>query len=361
MSKKVEPTEYLDEDYLFLILQLINHPQSKRDKFTFSKIKKEKYKRAMVSKIFYDIINFNEQGLLKIKELKLDGNDYGTIKKLTSLMIKLSEQQEPSLNIKKMLDNNFHVYDLEIVLSCCEFKNDILNSIDFNIKISKEFKQKYIKWLKGYLKLFADGKLESKTINYPRVETQKENIKEKINEMSVRFGSILALKDSDFNNKYRFFECILLLEKERFLIIKDIGSERTEENLSNYSIHCELNEKSDSRPFWEIEGNIGFLKFGKKREKIKIGEKDSQPFKLLKILIENFGVKRKIDYIFERVRNEKCNKMEKAHYRDPYLEPNRQRGILENARRELQKDKKMKNKLKIIIYKSDETIRMKYK
>ena len=43
MSKKVEPTEYLDEDYLFLILQLVDHPKSKRDKIIFNEIKTEKY------------------------------------------------------------------------------------------------------------------------------------------------------------------------------------------------------------------------------------------------------------------------------------------------------------------------------
>ena len=77
MSKKVESTEYLDEDYLFLILQLVDHPKLKRDKFTFSEIKKEKYKRANASDLFYEIVNFNDQGLLKIEKLKfnvLEGN-----------------------------------------------------------------------------------------------------------------------------------------------------------------------------------------------------------------------------------------------------------------------------------------------
>ena len=359
MSKKVEPAEYLDEDYLFLVLKLLDYPEMKKDEFIFSKIRTEKYKHAKASDIFYDIINFNEQGLLKIERLKLDGKDYRTIKKLTSLMIKLSEQQEPSLNIKKMLDNNFHVYDLEIVLSCCEFKNDILNLIDFDIRISKEFKQKYIKWLKGYLKLFANGKLESKTKNYPRVETQKENIKEKINEMSVRFGSILALKDSDFNNKYRFFECILLLEKERFLIIKDISSKRTEENLSNYSIHCELKEKNYSRPFWKIEGDSGFLKFGKKGEKIKIGKKDSRHFRLLKFLLEDFGLAKPINDAFEYIKTNKDK--EDSDINDPYLKPAKQIQIIRNTIKELQKKGRLGGRLKIKIGKMKKTIWIKYK
>lgn len=343
MSKKIEPTEYLDEDCLFLALKLLDYRRMERDKFTFIEMKMEKYKHATAFEIFQNIAHFNKQGLLKIEKLNFDMSlaskkESEDIKMLRYLSMTKAPGHPLSLALQKTIDNNFNFYDLELIRN---LKDYIFKFIDFDIKINQELRQKFIEWLKNYLKLFADGKLESKTTNYPRIEIQKENIKEKINEMSVKFGSMLALKDSNFDSEYRFFENILLLEKEKFLIIKNISSEKTEENLFSFSIHCELKEKSDSRPFLETEGDIGFLKFGKKREKIKIGKKDSQPFKLLKLLIENFGVKRKIDYIFEHVRNEKYNKIEKDRYCDPYLEPNRQREILENVKRELQKDKKL--------------------
>jgi len=226
MSKKVEPTEYLDEDYLFLILQLVDHSKSKKDNLTFSEIKKEKYRRAIASDLFYEIVNFNDQGLLKIEKLKFNVSE-GNRDDREFIQAALSAIKEhPKLKLaqatKKIIDNNFSLRDLKIVLPY-EHYNHIFNFIGFDIKISKKFKQEHTKWLKKYLKLFADEELESPKKNYLRIEFQKENIKKKIDEISRKTGHSLVLKSSDFNNEHRFLESILLLERERFLIIKNIS------------------------------------------------------------------------------------------------------------------------------------------
>lgn len=357
MSKKVEPTEYLDEDYLFLILQLVDHPKLKRDKLTFSEIKKEKYKRAKASDLFYEVVNFNDQDLLKIEKLKfnvLEGNknDRESIQALLSAIKKY-----PGLKLakttKKIIDNNFNLNDLKFVLPY-EHCDNIFNFIGFDIKISKKFKQEHTKWLKKYLKLFVDEELESPKKNYLRIEFQKENIKKKIDEISKKTGHSLVLKSSDFNNEHRFLESILLLERERFLIIKNISSEKNREDLFNYLINCESREKRYSHPpFYVIKKDMGFLKFSKNGKAIKIGKTDSQHFRLLKLLLKPFRKKNGINYVFEKIETKRIKKYPESDLDD-------QMRKLEYVVKELQKNKRLGGRLKITLNKKGGTIWIDY-
>lgn len=353
MSKQNDKTQYyLDEDYLFLTLKLLNYPKMERDEFTFDEIKAENYKRATVSKIFYDITNFRNHGLLKIENFKLNHSDYATTETLMLAMVKFPKH-ELSLTLNKIINNNFNFYDLEIV-SSYKCNDQVFNLIDFDIKINRESRQIIIDALQEYLKLFADEEIESKTKNYPKIETQKENIKKKIKEMSVRFGSILALKDSDFDSEYRFFENILLLEKEKFLIIRNINSEKTDKDLSSYIIHCELKGKCNSRPpFYIIKKDMGFLKFSKNGKAIKIGKKDSQHFRLLKLLLKPFRKKNGINYVFEKIETKRIKKYPESDLYD-------QMRKLEYVVKELQKKKRLGGLLKITLDKEMETIWIDY-
>ena len=357
MSKKVESTEYLDEDYLFLILQLVDHPKLKRDKFTFSEIKKEKYKRANASDLFYEIVNFNDQGLLKIEKLKFNVTE-GNEDDREFIQIALSGiKKYPKLKLaratKRIINNSFNLRDLKIVLL---YKNhdQIFNFIGFDIEINKKFKQEHAKRLKKYLKLFAYEELESPKKNYLRVEFQKENIKKKIDEISRKTGHSLVLKSSDFNNEHRFFESILLLERERFLIIKNISSEKTEKNSFSYIIHCELKEKCNSRPpFYVTKKDMGFLRFSKHEKVIKIGKTDSQHFKLLKLLLKPFGKENGIDSVFEEIETKRIKKY-------PDLDIDDRMRKLEYVVKELQKNKRLGGRLKITLDKKGGTIWIDY-
>ena len=353
MSKKIEPTEYLDEDYLFLILQLVDHPKSKRDKLTFNEIKTKKYRRAIASDLFYEIVNFNNQGLLKIERLKFNVSE-GNINDREFIQVMLPAiKKYPKLKLaqatKKIINNNFNLRDLKIILPY-KHHNHIFNFIDFDIKISKKFKQEHIKWLKKYLKLFADGKLESPTKNYLKIELQKKYFKARINEISKETGSMLVLKDFYFGDKYRFFENILLLEKEKFLTIKNISSEKTDKDLSSYIIHCELkNENNSCTPFCIIKKDMGFLKFSKNGETIKIGREDSQHSKLLKFLLGSRGRKERVDYTFKEIETKRVKKY-------PDLDPSDQMRKLEYVVKELQKRNRLRGRLKITIDKDTDLI-----
>jgi len=353
---------YLDEDNLFLLLKLLDYLKMKKGKLTFNKIKVEKYKQATVSKIFYDILILNRQGLLKIEGLKFNilgasKNDCKIFKALLS-SIRAYPAFEMSLAMKRTINDNFNLHDLEIILSH-KYSDQIFNLIDFDIKISQKFKQQFIKRIKEYLKLFADGKLESSTENYFRIELQKESIEEKIDEISKETGSALVLKSSNFSSKFRFFESMLLTEKEGKLAIKNISSEETNKNSFSYIIYCELKEKCYFRPYCKIKNDIGFLKFSQDGEAIKIGGIDSRHFKLLELLLKRIGIARSINSAFEYIETDKDNK--ESGINDPYLKPAEQIRILENAKKELQKGNKMKGRIKIKIDKMRKTIRAEYR
>lgn len=357
MSKKIEPIQYIDEDCLFLALKLLNYPKMERDKFTFSEIKMEKYKHATAFKIFQNIANFNKQGLLKIEELKFSllntSADDQTVKTLIQLTRIKFPKHDLSLATRRIMDNNFNLCDLELI-SSHEYGNYVLRFIDFDIKINQELRQKFIGRLKGYLKLFADGKLESSTENYFRIELQRKSIEEKIDEISGKTGSTLALRDSDFSGDFRFFESILLLEKEKKLTIKNISSKETCKNSFSYIIHCELKGKCNSRPpFYIIKKGMGFLKFSKNGRTIKIGKTDSQHFRLLKLLLKDFERENRIDYVFEKIETKRIKKY-------PDLDPDDQMRKLEYVVKELQKNKRLGGRLKITLNKRGRTIRIDY-
>ncbi len=353
MSRKDNKIQYyLDEDYLFLTLKLLDYPKMERGEFTFDEIKAENYKRAAVSKIFYDIANFRNQGLLKIENFKLNNSDYATTKTLILAMVKFPKHKL-SLTLNKIINNNFNFYDLEIV-SSYKCNDQVFNLIDFDIKISRESKQIITDALQKYLKLFADEEIESPKKNYLRIEFQKENIKKKIDEISRKTRHSLVLKSSDFNNEHRFLESILLLERERFLIIKNISSEKNREDLFNYLINCESREKRYSHPpFYVIKKDMGFLKFSKNGKAIKIGKTDSQHFRLLKLLLKPFRKKNGINYVFEKIETKRIKKYPESDLDD-------QMRKLEYVVKELQKKKRLGGLLKITLDKEMETIWIDY-
>ena len=143
-----------------------------------------------------------------------------------------------------------------------------------------------------------------------------------------------------------------MLEKEKFLIIKNISSEKTDKDLSSYIIHCELkNENNFCAPFCIIKKDMGFLKFSKNGEAIKIGKEDSQHFKLLQLLLGSFGMKERIDYVFKEIETKRVKKY-------PDLDPSDQMRKLEYVVKELQRRNRLRGRLKITIDKDFNQIRI---
>lgn len=113
------------------------------------------------------------------------------------------------------------------------------------------------------------------------------------------------------------------------------------------------------RPFCSQENGLGYLQFGLKAEKIEIGGANNQPFKLLQCLTEPFAHPKSIDTIFEVLREDLYNKSKSGVYDSVMDKPKKVR-IIEYAIKELQKENKLKGKLKFKWDKLKNKLRLEY-
>lgn len=95
-----------------------------------------------------------------------------------------------------------------------------------------------------------------------------------------------------------------------------------------------------------IERKLGFLKFGKYGEKIKISGKDSQPFRLLQCLAAPFGVAKLVDTVFESIREGVKEKSKSGVYTNN-IDKKQKITLIGYAIKELQKGNKLQNKIEV--------------
>jgi len=105
-------------------------------------------------------------------------------------------------------------------------------------------------------------------------------------------------------------------------------------------------ELQNSRPYCIIEGKWGYLKFGKYGEKIKIGGPESRHFRLLQCLLEPLGSAKTVEAVFDSIRLPKDKNDSDLSGYDSYRRKGRQVTLIESAIKELQKENKMRGKLK---------------
>lgn len=100
-----------------------------------------------------------------------------------------------------------------------------------------------------------------------------------------------------------------------------------------------------NRPYCITKKGIGYLKFGKYGEKIKIGRTNSKAFRLLQCLTEPFGVAKSVETVFEAMYEK--DRKRYSEINDPYLNKARKIQLITNSGiKELQKDNKLRGKLK---------------
>ncbi len=105
-------------------------------------------------------------------------------------------------------------------------------------------------------------------------------------------------------------------------------------------------ESKNNRPHCITEGKWGYLKFGKYGEKIKIGGSESRHFRLLQCLLEPLGSAKSIEAVFDSIRLPKDKNDSDLSGYDAYRRKGRQITLIENTIKELQKENKMRGKLK---------------
>jgi hypothetical protein len=107
----------------------------------------------------------------------------------------------------------------------------------------------------------------------------------------------------------------------------------------------EVSDK-DAKPYTKVIDGKGYLKFYKEGEKILIGGKNTRPFRLLQCLCEPyFGVQKTIDAVFEAIRLPKDNNDSSLTEYSPQRKT-RMSTLIEYAKKELQKNKKLQKKIK---------------
>jgi len=98
-------------------------------------------------------------------------------------------------------------------------------------------------------------------------------------------------------------------------------------------------------PYCLEEGKWGYLKFGKHGEKVKIGSKNGQPFKLLQCCTApRIGHAKSIDTVFESIR-ENVRSKSKSGVFSSALDKAQKVKLIEYTIKELQKGNKLRGKL----------------
>ncbi len=103
--------------------------------------------------------------------------------------------------------------------------------------------------------------------------------------------------------------------------------------------------QQNGKPYCEIKGKWGFLKLNKWSRGIKIGNANSQPFKLLQCLSEPLGTAKAIDTVFEAIRESVKYKSKSGMYTSA-MDKAQKTKLIEYAIKELQKDNKLQGKFK---------------
>ena len=125
---------------------------------------------------------------------------------------------------------------------------------------------------------------------------------------------------------------------------EEIGNKLTSEIPDKKEEEIKQKVSESQRPYCISENGIGYLKFGKHSEKIKIGKVKTQPFKLLQSLTEPFGTAKLVEGVFEAIR-ENIKKKSKSGTYTSEIDTNKKIQLIEYAIKELQKGNKLKGKL----------------
>lgn len=132
----------------------------------------------------------------------------------------------------------------------------------------------------------------------------------------------------DFERRYEEYRARLL------------SKEKAQESKS---INTEI-QTQDKRPYCEVKGKWGFLKFNKQVAGVKIGNTNAQPFKLLQCLTEPFGTAKMVDTVFEAIR-ENVKDNSKVGVYTSGVDKQQKIKLVGYVIKELQKDNKLQGKL----------------
>lgn len=344
---------------------LVKTPEIKPTLNVLEKEKKEDYKKYFETKDkTYNELETSRKKLLKI----IDANKI----EIDALKNEISEQTMYKDGVRKLKIRELYerLYNIAIILG----KNDktylIKNFINNSRKIEDLISNNLV-FSKTYL-LFIEEEKRIEELKKTRVWHCWYKLKFIPELLTLPFEEAFNnVKLSEEDGKY-FIDAMVFKSR-----LENITGRSAGEKINEYKNYCQrlhnwvlqnleampVEEKinlddNKSNPFCEVDGKYGYLRFNKKGEKIKIGGKNTRPFKLLDCLLTNFGVARTIDSVFDFIKIDKDKNNQKLT--DEYLKGGEQKNIITNAIKELQKDNKLRGKIKIEFLKNSTQIRAKY-
>ncbi|MFA6159819.1 MAG: hypothetical protein WC678_01885 [Parcubacteria group bacterium] len=275
--------EFIGNDFVFLFLQLIGFPDKNFGIISIKDLAMLRYERLKKEDLLDMLLELQEMRALKIKQIKYDG---------------------PTLDITEKT--------IEFIWSALDL----------------------------YIERFIAGSLLSNRGNPYSFKKQRKIFLEKIENEVENSQAILNFSDSDFDDKFCFFECVLAMEKQRHIKIIKIINERIPTAKAHYMISFEVKNKSlkelgvqkEKRKLklhCFFQGAFGYFQIKKDSTAKEVGHKNSREYLLLKYLVhKGLGEKINFDKAYEKIKEGK-------HYdKSRYNEKER---VLENAKKKLQK------------------------
>jgi hypothetical protein len=355
MSEKKQQFFYQDEGILFLILKLLDYPSGRQRTHNFSALQSLSFKKLVLGEVFHTLSGINR--LYKIQLDQFEFDKYGTyflsketqpLKNHFSSLIYCDEAGRYA-SLKKVLKNDFDFSDLESLHEkYAKFLFALISGIDFRITLTEEAGKEILKRIRGYITLFKRSVLTKTDTNYLDFENHKKLFERRISEDFEKNGATVILSDNEFPNNFLLLHCMLALEEEGDIEIKDISNKRIHECAYHF-ISMEIKNRLVKRigksvvrkslePRCIVRGKIlFFLPDGKERSGLEIGRKDSQKARLLQCLVETFGIERKIDAVYESIRPKDIEVSTRK-----YGGKKNPREIIKRTFKELQRGEKMK-------------------
>lgn len=318
MSEKAQQFPYVDEDILFLVLKLLDYPNGRQRTYDFRALQSLNLKKPILERAFRTLSDINKLCRMQLDQFEFDKYDAHFSEKspmqnhISSLIY--HDKTEKYATLKKVLQKNFDFSDLEALdEKYPAFLFELIRSINFRITITEEIAKEILKRIRMYTALFKKNNLIRTEINYLDFENHRKLFERKVSENFERTGKTAVFSDNEFPDEFLLIYCVLALEEEGDIEIKNVSSKMIGKHVY-YFVSIEMKNRllkrigksvvrESLKPSYTVKGKIlFFLPDGKEKSAIKIGRENSQKARLLRCLLENFGVARKIDAVYESIR-----------------------------------------------------------
>lgn len=371
---KAERFPYLKDWQVYALWKYVNENLTGRDVFQFSDLTGADTSELLSIQFITDHFRlwdvtlenpvFHKKSYMKYNSSSSEGLKLGQY-------VARNKGKKSALALQHILDNKFNIIDLDEVNSLNLTNFGLSEFIEFDKKLSKENKKKVESFLEHYISEFIKDNVEKTDENFLIFEKQAKTTLQSFEFNIKNFGNEFifnhdARKDYIFGSSpkgHLFIHSIVALEKLGYIKVDKtwvIDDELAPTQKENYWYNLKLKvikpeykgiektnseNKSNQSPELVIDGNMGYLKFYKQGQKIKIGKTTSRKYRLLDCLIYPLGVAKTTDGIFDSIKISK-DALD-TDLTDAYVAHSKKQDIIEFTMKELQKIDGLKGKISL--------------